>query len=96
MGFWIWLRPDAKALIHLAGLYCGDPDAVATQAQEQDRRKAKAKALKELTAAWKETERKIVYLLSDPADIKLLMPTVTKSLAAIESETEWLANGNYQ
>lgn len=91
MGFWQWLRPDAKALIHLAGLYGGDPDAVASQEQDRQRRLAKAKVMKELKGMWQEVEHKIAYLLREPETIKMLQPTVIEHLAQIEEQVEWLA-----
>ena len=92
MSVWVWLRPDLKAIVFLAGLQCGQEDAVAELEQDKKRRQAKAAAIKRLAAHWQETEQKISYLLRDPETILMLEPTVTKALASIEDEIEFLAN----
>lgn len=94
MGFWQWLRPDAKALIHLAGLYCHDPIEEASQEQDRQRRRKKAAAIKRLKGHYEEFERKCAYLLRDPDSILMLEPTLTKALASIEEQAEWLAESN--
>ena len=92
MGVWQF-RPDLKAIVFLAGLHCGQEDAVADLEKDKQRRQEKAKAaIKQLGAAWKEVERQIAYLLKDADQIKMLEPTVTKALASIEDEIEFLAN----
>ena len=92
MSVWVWLRPDLKAIVFLAGLSVGKEDAVAEQEKDKDRRKLKAAALQKLRAHYEEFERKCAYLLPDPDSILMLEPAVTKALAAIEDEVEWLAN----
>ena len=92
MGVWQWLRPDLRAIVFLAGLYLGDPDALSTLQGDKQRRADKAKAMQRLKASWTEVERKIAYLLKDADDIKMLDPIVTKALASIEDEIEFLAD----
>lgn len=95
MGVWQWLRPDLKAIVFLAGLQCGQEDAVADLEQDKQRREAKAAMLRQFSAGWNEVEHKLAYLLKDAETIKLLEPTVNKALASIEEEAEWLADGHY-
>nr|BDD45703.1 hypothetical protein 7 [bacterium] len=94
MGVWQWLRPDLKAIVFLAGLQCGQDDAIADLEQDKQRRQAKAAAIKRLAAHWQETERKIAYLLRDPESILMLEPALTSALAQVESEVEFLAESN--
>ena len=94
MRFWQWLRPDARALIHLAGLHGGDPDTVVSQELDRQRRLRKAAAMRNLKAHWSEVERKVAYLLRDTETIKMLQPTVIEHLAQIEEQVEWLAEEN--
>ena len=93
MSVWVWLRPDLKAIVFLAGLQCGKQDAVSELEADKIRRQEKARAMKALKEMWSEVERKVAYLLRDPADIKMLEPVVTKHLAAIEETVEFLADG---
>ena len=93
MGVWQWLRPNLKAIAFLAGLQCGQEEAIADLEQDKKRRQAKAAVLRQFSAGWKEVEHKLAYLLKDAETIKLLEPTVNKALASIEEEAEWLADG---
>ena len=93
MGPFQFLSPDISNVIHLAGLQVGDSEALSNLEVDKQRRADKRQALQQLKEQWSETERKIAYLLSDPEDIKMLLPEVTKSLARIEEQAEWLANG---
>ena len=93
MGVWQWLRPDLKAIVFLAGLQSGQEDVIADLEQDKKRRQAKAAVLRQFAAGWKEVEHKLAYLLKDAETIKLLEPTVSKALASIEEEAEWLADG---
>lgn len=92
MSVWVWLRRDLRAIVFLAGLQVGDPDALSNQESEKQRRASKAKALRQLAAHWSEAERKIAYLLRDPETILMLEPAIIKALASIEDEVEFLAN----
>ena len=93
MGPWQFLQPDISNVVHLAGLYCGEEDALADLEQDKQRRQAKAAMLRQFSAGWKEVEHRLAYLLKDAETIKLLEPTVSKALASIEEEAEWLADG---
>ena len=93
MGAWQFLQPDISNVVHLAGLYCGEEDALADLEQDKQRRQAKAAMLRQFSAGWKEVEHKLAYLLKDAETIKLLEPTVNKALVSIEEEAEWLADG---
>ena len=79
-------------MIHLAGLQVGDPDALASQGLEKQRRADKRQALQQLEQHWKSTERKIAYLLKDADQIKMVEPALVRALAQVESEIEFLAN----
>ena len=92
MGPFQFLSPNISNVIHLAGVQVGDSDALANLEADKERRQATAKALKRLTASWEEVEHKIAYLLRDPESILMLEPVVTKALATIEEEVEFLAN----
>ena len=94
MGPWQFLHPDISNIVHLAGLYCGDDDALATLDKDKERRKEKAEAIKQLTSSWKEVEHKIAYLLKDAETIAMLKPVITKALAQVEDEVEFLAESN--
>ena len=94
LNCWQFLRPDIANVVHLAGLQCGQDDAIAELEQDKKRRQAKAAAIKRLTASWKEVEHKIAYLLRDPETILMLEPVVTKALCQVEEEIEFLAEGN--
>ena len=67
----------------------GKTEEISADAQ---RRKDKARALSELDAAYKEMKSKIIYLVKDPKDIRLLNKTFVKGCCAVEEEAEWLAN----
>lgn len=91
MGPFQFLSPDISNVIHLAGLQAGCDTALQELEDDRKRRQAKAAAMRKLTAAWQDVERKIGYLLKDADSIKMLEPSVTKALASIEDEIEFLA-----
>ena len=92
MGPWQFLQPDISNIVHLAGLYCGEEDALSNLEVDKRRRQDKAKALRQLAAHWSEAERKIAYLLKDAEQIKMVEPALIKALAQVEDEVEFLAN----
>ena len=96
MSIWVWLRPDLKAIVFLAGLQCGQEDAVAQQERATEVRRAKAAALKQLREHYSEFEKKCAYLLKDAETIRMVEPALIKALAQVEDEVEFLANGNRQ
>ena len=92
LGCWQFLQPDISNIIHLAGLYCGEEDAEANLEVDKQRRARKRQAIQRLEGQWQDTVKKLSYLLKDADSIDMLQPTVTKALASIEDEIEFLAN----
>ena len=66
MGAFQFLTPSIENVIHLAGLQVGDPDALASQGLEKQRRADKRQALQQLEQHWKELERKMFIPASRP------------------------------
>ena len=87
-----FLTPDIQNVVYLAGLQLGHSNALEMQADDKKRRERKRKALEELRSQWLAVTEKAAYLLKTADDIKLLQPAVTKALASIEEEIEFLAN----
>ena len=76
-------------MIHIAGLQLGDKDALATLQGDKERRRDKAKALRELREEWREVEEKAAYLLKTGDSIRMLKPAiVTKALGEVEDTIE--------
>ena len=92
LGCWQFLQPDISNIVHLAGLYCGEANAEANLEVDKQRRARKRQAIQRLEGQWQDTVKKLSYLLKDADSIDMLQPTVTKALASIEDEIEFLAN----
>ena len=91
-GIWLWLRSDAKPIIHLAGLQIGCDDAVAEQEADKERRNLKRDIIKGYEQEWQEVVRRMSYKLRDPNRLKDLQSIITQKFAEIEDQIDWLAD----
>ena len=62
MSVWVWLRPDIRAIVHLAGLYNNEPDALAALELDRERRAEKAKIIKAFRAGIDEFIERAAYM----------------------------------
>ena len=93
MGIWQFLRPDLSNLVHLDGLKCGEPDALAQLEQDKARRQEKAKIIKAFQSQLDEFIQKCAYTVGSDDDsnkrLRQVFDVACEGLADAEEQLEW-------
>ena len=93
MGFWQFTRPDLQNIVHLDGLNCGEPDALAQLEQDKARRQEKAQIIKAFQSQLDEFIQKCAYTVGSDDDsnkrLRQVFDVACEGLADAEEQLEW-------
>ncbi len=94
MSVWVWLRPDIRAIVHLAGLYNNEPDALAAVELDKERRAEKSKIIKAFLAEVDEFIQKAAYLSGSDQDsngrLKQALEVARTAIGQATEDLQWM------
>ena len=92
MGPFQFLTPDISNIVHLSGLWSNCPDALRELDVDRKRRMLKKEILAGYESEWRNLIRRMSYRISDPEKLKDLQSAVSKGIASIEDEIDYLSD----
>jgi len=92
MNCWQFLTPDIKNVVFLSGLKQCNPDALRELDVDRKRRMLKKEILAGYESEWRNLIRRMSYRISDPEKLKDLQSAVSKGIASIEDEIDYLSD----